>query len=153
MKNWIRLLIELSKNDPDPIQWKYLFRGKKFSAVFCSGISADTILACGSDDKIKAIGIKARHGKFHLSIRAIGDRADRVVINSLNNLKLCAIQHHFSIPQNQIEHIQLIPTSDIELLRGSGIVPSMQPFHVISDQKWLTGIGKLESNIPTHVDH
>jgi predicted amidohydrolase YtcJ len=103
--------------------------------VSALAISADTILVCGSDEEIQAIGIKALQGKFPLSIHAIGDRANRVVINSLNNLKLYAIQHHLSIPRNRIEHLQLIAPSDLELLRGSGIVASMQPFHLISEQK------------------
>ena len=37
--------------------------------------------------------------------------------------------------RHRIEHLQLIAPSDLEILRGSGIVASMQPFHAISDYK------------------
>ncbi len=37
--------------------------------------------------------------------------------------------------RHRIEHLQVIAPSDLELLRGSGIIASMQPIHMISDQK------------------
>ncbi len=97
--------------------------------------SNDSGMLLMDEEEILAIGKKALHGKFPLSIHAIGDRANRVVINSFNNLKLYAVKHHLPLLRNRIEHLQLIAPSDLELLRGSGIVASMQPFHMISDQK------------------
>ena len=95
----------------------------------------DSGLLLMDEAEILEIGKKALQGRFPLSIHAIGDRANRVVINSLIALNLYAKQQHLPVLRNRIEHLQLIAPSDLELLRGSGIVASMQPYHMISDQQ------------------
>jgi predicted amidohydrolase YtcJ len=87
------------------------------------------------EEEIFEIGKKALAGRLPLAVHAIGDRANREVINALTKL----IQLRKTISNNplryRIEHLQVIAPSDLELLRGSGIIASMQPYHMISDQK------------------
>ena len=97
--------------------------------------SSDNGLLLLDKEQILEIGLKALTGRFPLAIHAIGDLANRVVISSLIELNLYARQHHLPELRNRIEHLQLIAPSDLELLRGSGIVASMQPYHMISDQQ------------------
>ncbi len=87
------------------------------------------------EDEILEIGKKALAGNLPLAIHAIGDRASREVINALT--KLIQLEKTISNKPNRhrIEHLQIVAPSDLELLRGSGIIASMQPFHMISDQK------------------
>lgn len=99
------------------------------------GSSTDRGLLLMDEGEILEIGKRAIKGRFPLSIHAIGDRANRVVINSLIELYLYAEQRHLPVLRHRIEHLQLIAPSDLELLRGSGITASMQPYHMISDQQ------------------
>jgi predicted amidohydrolase YtcJ len=87
------------------------------------------------ENEILEIGKKALAGKLSLAIHAIGDKANREVIGALT--KLIQFQKTSSIHsiRHRIEHLQVIAPSDLELLRGSGIIASMQPYHMISDQK------------------
>jgi predicted amidohydrolase YtcJ len=87
------------------------------------------------EDEILEIGKKALAGRLPLAIHAIGDRANREVINALVKLiQLGKTGSNRSI-RHRIEHLQVIAPSDLELLRGIGIIASMQPIHMISDQK------------------
>jgi predicted amidohydrolase YtcJ len=88
-----------------------------------------------SEDEILEIGIKALAGKLPLAIHAIGDRANREVINALVKLIQLGMTGSKKSVRHRIEHLQVIAPSDLELLRGSGIIASMQPIHMISDQK------------------
>ncbi len=87
------------------------------------------------EEEILQIGKRAVAGRLPLTIHAIGDRANRVVINALLRIKQFEKVIGISPLRHRIEHLQLIAPSDLEILRGSGIVASMQPFHAISDHK------------------
>ena len=87
------------------------------------------------EDEIIEIGKRALAGRLPLAIHAIGDRANREVINALVKLILLEKTGSNMPIRHRIEHLQVIAPSDLELLRGSGIIASMQPIHMISDQK------------------
>jgi predicted amidohydrolase YtcJ len=87
------------------------------------------------EDEILEIGKKALAGRLPLAIHAIGDQANKEVINALTKLILLEKTIFNKPMRHRIEHLQVIAPSDLELLRGSGIIASMQPFHMISDQK------------------
>jgi predicted amidohydrolase YtcJ len=71
-----------------------------------------------------------------MAVHAIGDRANRVVIDAY--AKLRKFEHSLPIPpQNQlrhrIEHVQIIHPDDVSRLSNLKIIASMQPIHATSD--------------------
>ncbi len=65
-----------------------------------------------------------------VAVHAIGDRANRQVLNAFSENK-----HLLRIPKarSRIEHVQLLHPEDISRFAGIGIIASMQPYHAISD--------------------
>ena len=72
------------------------------------------------------------HG-FSLAIHAIGDKANRLVLN--NYKKLRSYEHDNALQQkrHRIEHVQLIHPSDHKRLKNLKIIASMQPVHIHGD--------------------
>jgi predicted amidohydrolase YtcJ len=65
-----------------------------------------------------------------VAVHAIGDRANRDVLNSFEkNSQLLKIPRASS----RIEHVQLLREDDLSRFHQLGIVASMQPFHAVSD--------------------
>lgn len=88
-----------------------------------------------SEAEILEIGVRAAKTKLPLAIHAIGDRAVRTTLLALNKLIKYQHDHRLGSLKHRIEHLQLIAPSDLEYLRGSGIIASMQPYHMVSDQQ------------------
>ncbi len=96
----------------------------------------------GSDNKgmllldsemIIEIGQKAMSAGISLAVHAIGDRANREVLNGYAQLKQGGYSHIPSL-MPRIEHVQLISPEDIPRLSQMGITASMQPIHAVSDR-------------------
>jgi len=70
----------------------------------------------------------ALENKLSIAIHAIGDKANRV-----------ALQTYSKFPKfknkMRIEHCQMIKASDLELLKQRNIICSVQPIHYVSDTK------------------
>jgi predicted amidohydrolase YtcJ len=82
---------------------------------------------------ILATAISAlRHG-FQLCVHAIGDRANRMVLNvyevALDSVPTA--DHRF-----RIEHAQILHHQDIPRFAALGVIPSMQTSHQTSDMYW-----------------
>jgi len=79
------------------------------------------------------------HGKIavksglSLAIHAIGDRANRVVLDGLQLLREYEREHAISGLKHRIEHAQLLHPDDISRLSALKITGSMQPIHTTSD--------------------
>jgi predicted amidohydrolase YtcJ len=69
------------------------------------------------------------HG-WQLCVHAIGDRANRVVIDEVQLAldRKPRADHRF-----RIEHAQLVDPADIPRFRRNGVIPSIQPVHATSD--------------------
>jgi predicted amidohydrolase YtcJ len=75
-----------------------------------------------------------------IAIHAIGDRAARVALNSIE----LAQRHLADMPQSaqapashiryRLEHVQLIAPEDLERMQRLGVVASVQPFHAVADR-------------------
>jgi predicted amidohydrolase YtcJ len=79
---------------------------------------------------------KAVAGGLLLAIHAIGDRANRMVLDALESVGTGGLRH-------RIEHVQLIHPTDVPRLAALGVVASMQPIHatqdcVMADRYWGT---------------
>lgn len=88
-----------------------------------------------SPNAIQGVATKAlRHG-FQLAVHAIGDRGNRLTLDTFE--KAFADQHVTGASVRfRIEHAQVLSESDISRLASLGVVASMQPTHCTSDMYW-----------------
>jgi len=74
--------------------------------------------------------VQRAHDKgFQVAVHAIGDRANRVVIDALTT-------HHRDDIRDRLEHAQVLHLDDIARLYAPRITASMQPTHATSDMRW-----------------
>jgi len=85
--------------------------------------------------EIIEIGRLAVKNGIALAIHAIGDRANRNVLDAYRTIR--KIESRLELPhrQHRIEHVQLIQPSDQGRLAELGITASMQPIHALSDME------------------
>lgn len=70
---------------------------------------------------------------LHLAVHAIGDRANRLLLDAYEEL------HREGSPRDRrwrVEHAQHLRSGDIARFRRLGVIPSMQPYHAIDDGRW-----------------
>ncbi len=67
---------------------------------------------------------------FPISVHAIGDRANRVVLDILEELATSAPQPR---TPHRIEHVQIINPADLPRLAQLGVTASVQPLHATDD--------------------
>jgi len=77
------------------------------------------------------IGRAHRHG-LAISIHAIGDRANREVLDIFEEVIATGSDHPPLIP-HRIEHVQALHPADQSRLAQMGIIASMQPLHCTDD--------------------
>ncbi len=71
---------------------------------------------------------EARKAGYQVNVHAIGDRANRVVLDAYEAVGATAAERHRN------EHAQVVHVEDIPRFIELGIVPSMQPTHATSDK-------------------
>lgn len=69
---------------------------------------------------------------WQVAVHAIGDRANRVVLDALE-----AAQGSDRTRRHRVEHAQLLHDDDLPRFAAGGIIPSLQPTHTTSDMRWL----------------
>jgi predicted amidohydrolase YtcJ len=79
---------------------------------------------------------KALSSNFHIAVHAIGDAANRMVLDTFQNILL--VNKDFSRMKLRIEHAQHIHPDDYELFNDERIIASVQPIHCISDAASIT---------------
>lgn len=93
------------------------------------------ILALPEPAMMETIGRAAELG-IHVAIHAIGDRAVRVALNSIERAQQrmsdAGVQQERL--RYRIEHAQLVAPEDLERMRRLGVVASVQPFHAVADR-------------------
>ena len=86
-----------------------------------------------ADDELQAMVDRAMGCGLQLGIHAIGDAANRQVLEAL-------IAGQEAQPANpgrhRIEHVQIIAVDDIPRMAEHDIIASMQPIHATSDMRW-----------------
>ena len=69
---------------------------------------------------------------YQMNTHAIGDSSNRIV------LELCKRAFEFKPDHRwRIEHAQIVDPSDIPLFGAYGVIPSVQPTHAVTDQRWV----------------
>lgn len=86
-------------------------------------------------EDIVAIGRITSQAGISLAIHAIGDRANREVLNGLHELRSFERERNLPPLRHRIEHVQVIHPDDINRLGNLDVMASMQPLHAISDME------------------
>jgi hypothetical protein len=86
-----------------------------------------------SKDEIIHYGKKATKNGLSLAIHAIGDRANREVIDAYGEIRAFEKEYRYTNKNHRMEHVQILSPDDLNRLAEYQIVASMQPIHLISD--------------------
>ncbi len=81
--------------------------------------------------EFEALAKKIEAADYQMNTHAIGDSANRFVLNTYNKtLK------NSSNKRWRVEHAQIITDNDFEYFKNENIIPSVQPTHATSDMYW-----------------
>lgn len=86
-----------------------------------------------SEDELFEIGARAASHGLALTVHAIGDRANQVVLNAYERLRQFEQNKHLPHFRHRIEHVQIIQPDDLKRLAALDIIASVQPVHAPSD--------------------
>lgn len=86
-----------------------------------------------TEEEIYDLGREAVSNGLALAIHAIGDLANRTLLNALARIRKFEGERGISPLPHRIEHLQVIHPQDIPRLADLGITASMQPIHATSD--------------------
>lgn len=86
-----------------------------------------------SEDEIADLCDQALDAGFQVCTHAIGDRANRTVLNAYERAlaRRPAGDYRF-----RVEHAQILSEADVPRFRALGVLPSMQATHCTSDMPW-----------------
>jgi hypothetical protein len=84
-------------------------------------------------EKLKAMAIERDRLGFQLAFHAIGDRANRVALDTFESLLRVNPPRD---RRDRIEHAQVIAPEDIPRFGALHIIASMQPSHETNDMRW-----------------
>ncbi len=84
-----------------------------------------------SPDSVLRLGKKILDNGFQLNTHAIGDSANRMMLNCYGQLLETTNDKRW-----RIEHAQVVHPEDLTLFREFTIIPSVQPTHATSDMPW-----------------
>jgi len=77
------------------------------------------------------VAAKIAAHNFQMCTHAIGDSANRVILNIYNNVLKGKNDKRW-----RIEHAQVVNANDFDLFGKANIIPSVQPTHATSDMYW-----------------
>ncbi len=80
-------------------------------------------------EELREVVRRAAEGGLALAVHAIGDRANRLVLDTLEAL----LPENRARLRHRIEHVQLLHPDDVGRLAALGVVASMQPIHAVQD--------------------
>lgn len=94
------------------------------------GNSGNTGIAVASKEEIAELVGKAVLAGISCAIHAIGDRANRDVLDIFESVKAESAQRRL---RHRIEHAQLLHPEEVRRFADLGVVASMQPVHILTD--------------------
>jgi hypothetical protein len=86
-----------------------------------------------TSDELAVIGRKAMGAGISLAVHAIGDHANREMLDGFTHLKNEGYFEQVDL-KPRIEHVQIITPQDVQRLASLDIWASMQPIHAVSDR-------------------
>lgn len=84
-----------------------------------------------TSEELKRIALICETTGYQLNSHAIGDAANRIILDLHKNIFKTKPDHRW-----RIEHAQVIDPNDFKLFSQYGVFPSVQPTHAVSDQRW-----------------
>jgi predicted amidohydrolase YtcJ len=84
--------------------------------------------------RIEAVTTEALRSGFQVCVHAIGDRANRMVLDAYER---ALPRGNGSAARMRIEHVQVISGDDVPRLAEIGVIASMQASHARSDMPWV----------------
>lgn len=93
----------------------------------------DTSLMLATEEELSAWTLGADKAGLHLSIHAIGDKANHLLLDAYERLIQINGQKDRRV---RIEHAQHLREEDQLRLAKMGVIASMQPYHVSDDGRW-----------------
>jgi predicted amidohydrolase YtcJ len=87
-------------------------------------------------DKLRQYALGADKAGLNVAVHAIGDQANAEILNIFSDV---ARANGPRDRRFRIEHAQHLRPDDYARFRDAGVVPSMQPYHVIDDGRWAEG--------------
>jgi predicted amidohydrolase YtcJ len=91
------------------------------------------------EDEMQDVVSDASEMGLTIAIHAIGDRAARVALNTIERAQQMlaeegTVSNSASGLRYRLEHVQLIAPEDLERMRRLGVIASVQPFHAVADR-------------------
>jgi len=68
---------------------------------------------------------------YQMNTHAIGDSTNRIMLDLYQEMYQLNPDHRW-----RIEHAQIVDPKDFNLFANAGVIPSVQPTHATSDQRW-----------------
>lgn len=84
-----------------------------------------------SPSEIHSVFAEAKTLNYQVNSHCIGDSANRTVLKMIDTLMQKTPDHRW-----RIEHAQIMHPSDFQYFNSTGVIPSVQPTHATSDQRW-----------------
>src|SRR5262249_9760320 len=82
-------------------------------------------------DQIEAVARDAVGRGFQVNTHAIGDRANRTVLQAYAAVLKGVNDHRF-----RVEHAQIVSLDDLPLFKDNAVIASIQSTHATSDMRW-----------------
>ncbi len=86
-------------------------------------------------EELLEIFIRAAKGGLAMAVHAIGDLANRNVLDALADLRSFETDNYLTHLHHRIEHLQLLHPDDLSRPAEYDIIASMQPIHATSDME------------------
>ena len=103
-----------------------------FTEPYADAINGRGVLIDDPDKMMQGI-IAADKAGLQVMVHAIGDRANHIILDCYEKaIKINGIRDR----RFRIEHAQHLLPEDIGRFGKSGIIPSMQPWHLMDDGRW-----------------
>jgi predicted amidohydrolase YtcJ len=83
-------------------------------------------------DSIRKIAEIAINTGYQLNVHCIGDSTNRSVLKMMAEITQNKPDHRW-----RIEHAQVVNPNDLQFFDGTGIIPSVQPTHAVSDMRFV----------------
>jgi predicted amidohydrolase YtcJ len=86
-------------------------------------------------EKLTSMAIERDHDGFQLAFHAIGDRANHV---ALDTFAAVIDANGERDRRDRVEHAQIVALKDFARFAKMNIIASMQPSHLLDDERWAT---------------
>jgi len=83
--------------------------------------------------QLEKMAIERDRAGFQLAFHAIGDRANRVALDVFTAVRNANGARE---RRDRVEHAQVVAPPDIERFASLGVIASMQPSHLLDDERW-----------------